>query len=149
MPIFVGYSSIGVNQPRTIVQTGIDGGIGGIVTPAKTIKKFRLVDEQLVIRDFINAFNIKQGDKVGQPSYGTTIWSYVFEPSTIDIRQEIESEVRRVASLDPRITMNTIAVYQAENGILIELEMAVSPFNNAVQAQFLLNKFTGLATRLA
>lgn len=149
MPIFIGYSSLDVNQPRTIVQTGRDGGVGGIVTPSKIVKKFRLVDEQLVIRDFINAFNIKQGDKVGQPGYGTTIWNYVFEPGTADVRDEIETEVRRVASQDPRITLNTIAVYQTENGILIEVEMAVSPFNNAVQSQFLLNKFTGTASMLA
>lgn len=149
MPTFIGYSSIDANQPRTIVRTGLDGGVGGIVTPAKIVKKFRLVDEQLVIRDFINAFNIKQGDKVGQPGYGTTIWNYVFELGTSDVREEIETEVRRVASLDPRITLNTMAVYETENGILIEIEMAVSPFNNAVQLQFLLNKFTSTANRLA
>lgn len=148
MPTYIGYSSININQPRTFVRTGVDGGIGTIVTPPQTVKKYKLVDTQLVLQDFINSFNIKQGDKVGQPNYGTTIWEYVFEQNTPEIGQEIENEVRRVASLDPRLVINTIAVYEQENGILLEVEMAVSPFNEAIQTQFFLNKSTGIAATL-
>lgn len=148
MPTFIGYSSIDVNQPRSFVRTGIDGGIGTIVTPPRLNKKFRLTDENLVIRNLLNAFNIKQGDKVGQPEYGTTIWSYVFEPNTEETRQAIETEVRRVAGLDPRITLNTVALYEHSNGVLVEIEMAVSPFNNAVQLEFFLNRVTGTVNQL-
>jgi phage baseplate assembly protein W len=96
-------------------------------------KKFRLTDEQLILQDFINALNIQQGSKPGNPSYGTTIWTFAFEPNTPDMQFQLENEIRRVATQDPRLILNTITAYPQENGILIELEMAISPFNN-VQA---------------
>lgn len=148
MPTYIGYSSQNANQSRSFVRTGIDGGIGSITTPPRLGKKYRLLDANLVIQDFVNAFNIKQGDKVGNPSYGTIIWSYLFEPNTQDTRMAIESEVRRVANLDPRILLNTVAVYEEANGVLIEVEMAVTPFNNAIQTGVYLNKSTSTATQL-
>jgi phage baseplate assembly protein W len=98
-----------------------------------------------VIQDFINAFNIRQGTKVGKPGYGTTMWDFVFEPNTADIVQAIQAEVRRVASADPRIQIANISVYPKENGILIELEMAVTPFNQAQLISVFLNQQTGTA----
>jgi phage baseplate assembly protein W len=149
MPIYVGFSTKNVCQVRNISRPGVDGGMGNITQEPRLGKKFRLVDVQLVIQDFLNSFNIKQGDKVGQPGYGTTIWNYVFEPNTTETRSLIENEIRRVANLDPRITLTTIDVYSRENGILIELEMTVQPFNDTVQVGFFLNRFDGTIQQLA
>jgi phage baseplate assembly protein W len=146
MPQYYGYSSINANKPKTTnAISGVDGGPGGIRQPIYWGKKFTLVDEQLVIQDFINAFNIRQGTKVGKPGYGTTMWDFVFEPNTADIVQAIQTEVRRVASADPRIQIANISVYPKENGILIELEMAVTPFNQAQLISVFLNQQTGTA----
>jgi phage baseplate assembly protein W len=146
MPQYYGYSSINANKPKTTnAISGADGGFGGIRQPIYWGKKFTLVDEQLVIQDFINAFNIRQGTKVGKPGYGTTMWDFVFEPNTADIVQAIQVEVRRVASADPRIQIANISVYPKENGILIELEMAVTPFNQAQLISVFLNQQTGTA----
>lgn len=146
MAQYYGYSSINACKPKTTnAISGTDGGPGGIRQPIYWGKKFTLTDEQLVIQDFINAFNIKQGTKVGQPGYGTTLWDYIFEPSTGDVITLIQDEVRRVANNDPRLAINTIAVYPKENGILIELEMAVQPFNQAQLLSLFLNQQTGTA----
>jgi phage baseplate assembly protein W len=146
MPQYYGYSSINANKPKTTnAISGVDGGPGGIRQPIYWGKKFTLVDEQLVIQDFINAFNIRQGTKVGKPGYGTTMWDFVFEPNTADLVQAIQTEVRRVASADPRIEIANISVYPKENGILIELEMAVTPFNQAQLISVFLNQQTGTA----
>lgn len=149
MPTYIGYSTIDVNQVRNEQRPGYAGGIGSVVESPYLGKKYRLVDEQLVIRDFLNSFMIKQGDKVGNPAYGTTLWNYVFEPNTDAVREEIENEVRRVASLDPRLTIGTIDIYNQENGVLIELEIAITPFSDTVQVGFFLNRFDGSIQRLA
>lgn len=149
MPTYIGFSTKEVNQSENLARPGIAGGMGSITYKPKITKKFRLTDEQLVIRDFINAFNIKQGDKVGQPGYGTTIWNYVFDPNTSELRSEIEAEVRRVASSDPRILMNNIAVFTQTNGILIEIDMVITPFNNANQVGFFLNRFNGSVQQMS
>jgi phage baseplate assembly protein W len=145
MPTYVGFSTIDVDQPRNVIQYGKDGGTGTMTQRPYLGKKFSLVDEQLVLRDFINAFNIKQGNKVGQPAYGTIIWDYVFDPNTENILSSIENEVKRVASLDSRIVLNQVTAYAYENGILIEVQMSFQPFNNLVQTGFYLNKTSGMA----
>ena len=148
MPQYYGYSSIGADKPKTTnAISGSDGGPGGIRQPIQWGKKFTLVDEQLVIQDFINAFNIRKGTKVGKPGYGTTLWDFVFDPNTLDVVQQIQQEVRRVASQDPRLAINTINAYPKDNGILIELEMAVQPFNQAQLLSLFLNQSTGNASR--
>lgn len=135
MPTYIGFSTINVNKPQTTnLSTGTSGGVGSVTQPVVFGKKYRTVDSQLVIQDFVNALNIPQGQKVGNPGYGTTLWSFVFEPNTADVQFQLENEIRRVASLDPRMILNSVKAYPQENGILIEVELAVSPFN---QAQFL------------
>ena len=37
-------------------------------------KKFTLIDAELIKRDLLNAFNIRQGQLPGRPSYGTVLW---------------------------------------------------------------------------
>lgn len=132
MPQYIGFSTINANKPKTTNATpGRDGGVGGVTAPIIFGKKYRLVDEQLVIQDFINALNIPLGQKVGQPQYGTTLWSFVFEPNTFDMQNKLETEIRRVASLDPRLQLNQVSAYPQDQGILIEIQAAVTPFNNA------------------
>ena len=76
---------------------------------------------------------------MGQPGYGTTLWSFVFEPNTADVQFQLENEIRRVANQDPRLIINTVKAYPQENGILLEIELAVSPFNQANTLSIFLN----------
>lgn len=143
MPQYIGFSTILANQPRTTnAPAGNDGGVGGIVRPVLTGKKFKLVDEALVIQDLINALNIQQGQKVGQPGYGTTMWSFVFDPNTSDTQFKLQTEITRVVSLDPRLILNSVKAFPQENGILIELEIAVAPFNQARLVEIFLDNQT-------
>jgi len=133
MAQYLGFSTIDSNKPKTTnAQGGSGGGVGSILNPIIPGKKFKINDQQLVIRDFVNALNIRQGEKVGQPSYGTTLWNFVFEPNTPDMQFALENEIRRVASTDPRILINYIKAYPQENGILMEVEMGVQPYQEAL-----------------
>jgi phage baseplate assembly protein W len=146
MPTYIGFSTINANKPRSSdLPAGIDGGTGSITQPIIFGKKYRLVDEKLVIQDFLNALNIQQGQKVGNPGYGTTLWSFVFEPNTADVQFQLQDEIRRVASLDPRMIVNSVKAYPKENGILIEVELAIAPFNNAQIMNVFFNNLTNSA----
>ena len=147
MPTYVGFSTIGANEPKTTnASTGIDGGTGGVIKPTVPGKRYRIVDESLVIRDFINALNIQQGEKVGNPGYGSIIWSFIFEPNDAETQLRIENEIRRIASNDPRLTINTVKSYTQENGILLEVELAIAPFNKAEILNVFFNNLTNTAT---
>jgi phage baseplate assembly protein W len=99
-----------------------------------------------VIQDFLNALNIRQGQKVGQPGYGTTLWDFVFEPNTADTQFQLQDEIKRVASSDPRLIVNSVKAFPQENGILIEVELAIAPFNNAQILSVFFNNLTNRAT---
>jgi len=94
-------------------------------------KKFTLTDFELIKRDLLNAFNIRQGQLPGRPGYGTVLWDYVFEPQTTQTQNSINTEVQRVAGGDPRIFISDVQSYPQENGILIEIQLTVVPTQNA------------------
>lgn len=107
MATFVGFNTIGQN------------------------KQFTAVDFELIKIDLLNAFNIRQGELVGRPGYGTIIWDFLFENQTQETEQAIYNEVQRVAAGDPRIYINSVNLYPQQNGILIELELLVVPTTDA------------------
>lgn len=147
MPNYIGFSTINANKPKsTNLPTGENGGVGSVVRPIVPGKKFRLVDQPLVIQDFINALNIPRGQKVGQPEYGTTIWDFVFEPNTADVQYQLENEIRRIITSDPRLELNFVKAFPKENGILIEVEIAVNPFNQAELISVFFNSKTNQAS---
>lgn len=133
MPTFIGFNTQNVDTVRaSSLGTGVDGA-ATLNKPVRYGKKFRLTDSELVVRDFINALNIPQGQKPGRPEYGTSLWSFIFEPNSLDTRTQLENEIKRVASADPRLTLNSVVVYPQEHGILIEVEVEISPFNDVQQ----------------
>lgn len=147
MPTYIGFSTINANRPRTTnAPPGSSGGTGSMVYPIIPGKKFRMVDGPLVLRDFINALNINKGEKVGQPGYGTDIWSYIFEPNDADTQFKIKAEITRVASSDPRLLLNSVKSFVRENGILIEVEVAIQPFNDASIINVFFNNLTNQAS---
>jgi len=97
MATFVGYSTVNRN------------------------KQFTLVDDDLIKQDLLNAFNIRQGELVGRPGYGTIIWSFLFENQLPDTQQAIYDEVQRVAGGDPRIYIQNVYSYPQQNGMLIQI----------------------------
>lgn len=94
-------------------------------------KKFTLTDFDLIKRDLINAFNIRQGELPGRPGYGTTVWNYLFENQVERTQKDIEREIQRVAGGDPRIQITDIQVAPYQNGILIQLGLSVLPTTTA------------------
>ena len=147
MPQYIGFSTINANKPRSTNMTpGYQGGVGSITNPIIAGKKYRIVDERLVVQDLINALNIRQGEKVGQPDYGTTIWGYVFDPNIQDTQLALETEIRRIASQDPRLMVNYVNAYPQQNGILLEVELSIVPFNQTELLSIFLDANTNSAS---
>ena len=87
------------------------------------VKKFTLTDFELVKRDLLNAFNIRQGELPGRPSYGTVMWDFLFENQIEQLQRDIEREIQRVVAGDPRVQVSQLVVYPQNNGILVQLEV--------------------------
>jgi hypothetical protein len=109
MPTFIGFNTINQN------------------------KKFTAVDFELIKIDLLNAFNIRQGELPGRPGYGTIIWTYLFENQTQETQAAIVNEIQRVAGGDPRVYISGVQLFPQQNGILIQLGLAVVPSTEAQQ----------------
>ena len=94
-------------------------------------KKFTLLDADLVKRDLLNGLNIRQGQLPGRPQYGTALWDNLFENQTNETTQSIQREIQRVAGYDPRIQISNVEVFPQENGLLIQVELAIVPSTDA------------------
>ena len=109
-------------------------------------KYFTLTDFPLIKRDLLNAFNIRQGELVGLPAYGTVLWDMLFENQTQDTLQSIYNEIQRVAAGDPRIYISALEVFPQENGLLIQLELTVVPTTNAQRLSIFFDQTQRVAT---
>jgi phage baseplate assembly protein W len=118
MATFIGFNTIGQN------------------------KKFTAVDFDLVKIDLLNAFNIRQGELPGRPGYGTVIWNFLFENQTTETQSAILTEIQRVVSGDPRIYLSGVEIFPQENGILLQLGIALVPSVNAQQLNILFDEQT-------
>ena len=92
-------------------------------------KKFRLTDFELAKQDLFNHFNIRKGEKLMNPKFGTIIWDVLFEPFTEYVRQAIINDITSIAKSDPRIVINKVIVDEYEYGIQLELELVYIPTN--------------------
>jgi len=116
MATFIGFNTIGQN------------------------KQFTAVDLDLIKIDLLNAFNIRQGELVGRPGYGTLLWDYMFENQISETQQYIYNEIQRVAGGDPRIFINNITTYPQENGMLIELTLQTVATTDALRLSIFFNQ---------
>jgi phage baseplate assembly protein W len=94
----------------------------------------------LVKRDLLNGLNIRQGQLPGRPQFGTTLWDNLFENQSPALVTAIENEIQRVAGYDPRIQIMDTQVFPQENGILIQVQLAVVPNSTAQQLSIFFNQ---------
>ena len=146
MATFFGFNTQNADAIKPAPQPQGTSGFVSLGPKTTTGRKYRLTDSEIVIRDFVNSMNIPQGSKPGNPSYGTTIWQYIFEPNDTTTSAKIEEELIRLASADPRLTLSQVNVYAAENGIIVEMQVSVNPFNDAQLLQVIFDQNTGTAT---
>ena len=105
-------------------------------------KKFTLTDGELVKRDLLNAFNIRQGSLPGRPDYGSTLLDYIFENQDTTTERAIIAEIQRIAAGDPRIYISDLNFYPQENGVLIELQVQIVPGTESEQLSIFFDQQT-------
>ena len=84
-------------------------------------KRFAINDYEAVKQDIFNHFNIRKGEKLMHPGFGSDIWSYLFEPFNNEIRQNIHDEIRAICAYDPRIVLEDLVVEEYEHGINLRI----------------------------
>jgi phage baseplate assembly protein W len=108
-------------------------------------KNFRLTDFDLIKQDILNHFNIRKGEKLMRPNFGTIIWNVLHEPFTEDLKSVITQDVKAIASYDPRVSFDNIIITEYDQGIQIELQLRYVLTN---QTNVMLMNFDGATNTL-
>lgn len=109
-------------------------------------KNFRLTDFDLIKQDIFNHFNIRKGEKLMRPNFGTIIWNVLHEPFTEDLKSVITQDIRAIAGYDPRVSFDNIIVTEYDQGIQIELQLRYVLTN---QTKVMLMNFNGTDNTLS
>jgi phage baseplate assembly protein W len=86
-------------------------------------RNWRLTDFDLIKQDILNHFNIRKGEKLMNPNFGTIIWNVLHEPFTEDLKSVITQDVQAVATYDPRVSFDNIVITEYDQGIQIEVQL--------------------------
>jgi phage baseplate assembly protein W len=111
------------------------------------LKKFKVTDFDLVQQDIFNHFNIRKGEKLMNPEFGTIIWGMLFEPFTDAVRKAITNDVKRIVTYDPRIAVDTIQLDEYQSGIRITITLTYLVENKTTTLSFNFDRDSRTLTR--
>ena len=101
---------------------------------------------ELAKQDLLNHFNIRKGEKLFNPEFGSIIWDSLYEPLTDVIITSIEENIQEIVAYDPRIETDSILVEQYENGLIVEMQLNYIPESKVERILFNFNQNNTQAT---
>jgi phage baseplate assembly protein W len=108
-------------------------------------KRFTVTDFDLIKQDLFNHFNMRRGEKLMNPGYGSIIWDLMFEPLDDGLKEALIEEAQRIVGSDPRVLLEKVGVEQYEHGIMLAMPVNMVTENLADQLIIDFNKDTGTA----
>lgn len=143
MTLYKGFStkSFNYNSPTSIVGT-IDNDFG----------PYTLADKNLVIMDLLNHFNIRKGEKLMRPDFGSIIWDRLFDPLTQALKEAIYKDVDTIIKSDPRVSLiNRIQITESPNGqgLFLDIQIVLKQTNELVNLNIGFDGTTGIANAKA
>lgn len=83
---------------------------------------FKITDLELVKLDLLNHIFTRRGERVNEPTFGTSIPDMPFEPITEELLDELRDELETVFDYDPRVE-------------LLQLDLVTDVDGNSITAQ--------------
>lgn len=117
----------------------------GFSTVDPNASDVKLYDYALIKQDILNQFQVRQGERVMNPAFGTAIWALIFEPYTDSVKQKIADDVKRIVTSDPRATATEINIVEQEYGMLLEITLTYKGIDQSDQMRLSFDKTSGLS----
>lgn len=113
----------------------------GFSTIERDFGPYTLTDKDLIVRDLLNHFYIRKGEKLHNPEVGCIIWSRLFDPLTGALKDEIVKDIDRIVRSDPRLQkLQAITITEVNNGIVLDVRVALSNTNQVANLKVLFDK---------
>ncbi len=87
----------------------------------------KLQDIDLAKQDLINHFNTKKGERLMDPTFGSVIWSLMFEPYNEVTENAVKDDCVDIVNQDPRWQFNNVETYSNQNAISVKLNLTYNP----------------------
>jgi phage baseplate assembly protein W len=132
-------------QPQLVASNPITNkSYKGISTVNPNNKDFKSSDIALIKQDIVNHFNIRMGEKLENPEFGTIIWDVLFEPLTNDLKESVIKNVTDIVNYDPRVKVDNIVVDQYEYGLQIQCTLLYLDYSISEELVFRFDRENGL-----
>ena len=140
------YKEINVDGKTDVVQTQQTSQIyKGTSTVSDDSKSFSLYDINLIIQDLLNHFNIRKGEKIYNPNFGSIIWDLIHEPLTEETTELLQNDVKEVLRSDPRVLVENISIFEQQTGVQIVIEINFKDYNQLEQMVYTFDRNSGLS----
>jgi phage baseplate assembly protein W len=117
----------------------------GFSTVNSSNKSSKIYDFDLIKQNLLNQFNVRKGERVMNPNYGTVIWDIIYEPFTDEVKQQISDDVSKILNSDPRAYPIQINVDEQEYGMLLEVTMQYAGTDQVDYIRYVFDKNLGLS----
>lgn len=101
----------------------------GFSTVTDSFGNFKLFDINLIRQDILNQFNVRKGERVMIPEFGTIVWGALFEPLTDELKFTLAKDIERIVNSEPRVRAERITVTEYQQGIQFDLELIYVDYN--------------------
>jgi phage baseplate assembly protein W len=118
----------------------------GFSTVNTDTNNFALYDFELIKQDLINMFNIQQGERLMNPTFGCVIWDLLFEPLTDQVKSLMLQNVNDIINFDPRVQASNVTITQYDTGIQLEFTLTYVTYNLSQVLQVQFDQNNGLLT---
>ena len=97
---------------------------------------------ELAKQDLLNHFKIRKGEKWTDPTFGSDLELYIFQPLDNATRESINEEVYNIVNYDPRfnVTDSKIIVNEDEHSVTINVKLTYLPTTTATELQIKFDK---------
>jgi len=100
----------------------------GFSTKGKVRAPYTLTDAELIKTDIVNELLTRKGERVMRPNYGTTIHDMIMNPLDDFVVAEVEDEIKRIVSKDPRVELGDVFLSVLEHTIRADVQLTILPF---------------------
>lgn len=110
MVTFVGFSTIGKRTGTRVLE-----------------------DKALAIRDLLNHFYTRRGERLGEPQFGSILPELIFEQFDQLVIDAADEDVRTIIDLDPRWKLVDYQLESEEHSLTITVQLQYVPDRTAEQ----------------
>ena len=123
------------NTSATVADSRIFSRVYRGFSSVAGVKSNQLYDVDLIKQDLMNHFYTRKGERVMDPEFGSIIWDLLYEPIDESTKEDLVEDCKTIIASDPRVQLIDLILDDVGNGIRVDIQLNVLPFNQQASMQ--------------